>query len=713
MTVPLFMAPSCSLTSIIAPITLPTMKPRRGYWILMLAPLLLAMLAITAGQGIATTMMPGDIIDARLNNYFLEHIYQFLIGNSPSLWHLPFFAPYPYILGLSDNLFGSAPIYLLARILSQSSETAFQVWFLIGYITNYAAAYYALRKLGASRLSSVVGSLIFAFALPTAAHAPHAQLHYRFGVPLALAFYVLFLNLKPLRYLAIAAIWTVWQFYCGIYMGFFILLFLAAITVTHLWLNHHFRRVSFAGSVTELTQTLRTCSKATQSQLALVFMALIAAMVLLFYPYLQVTRIYEAKRSWDDISPMLPRPQSYFLTLVSRLWQPPNIPIYANLPMQHEHQMFPGFIALGLVVWGFLIGSFKKNGPSYVLLSGSIVTVILITLYIGSTSLWSLIYKLPLASAIRAMTRFDQVLLFPAAYLAALAMDDLRSRWPSITDKLICFALIPALIFEFSAIGMVTSPKAEWQARLQQTERSLPANIKDDAILFFAQSHGPLYADDIDGMWIGLRHGHPTLNGYSGSFMRHYSNEFGTECAELPRRVMAHMIFTGQDQNPQAYFELIRRVVPIGFSNCREEWFHDAIPITATRQLYTAEEIINISYEVINKRIEDGKPVVSVRIVNRNKHTIAALSTINRSLYLSWRFLHPSGEPATNWDPRIALTRDIPANGELIMNIGIDPTKEVKGGTLQISMVQEMVFWAHDIGVKPAEFHWTSPVQNL
>lgn len=66
------------------------MKPRRSHWLLILAPPLLAILAIAAGQGIATTMMPGDIIDARLNNYFLEHIYQFLNGNAHSLWHLPF-----------------------------------------------------------------------------------------------------------------------------------------------------------------------------------------------------------------------------------------------------------------------------------------------------------------------------------------------------------------------------------------------------------------------------------------------------------------------------------------------------------------------------------------------------------------------------------------------------------------------------------------------
>ena len=70
-------------------------------------------------------MMPGDLGDARLNNYFLENIYQFFAGRNDSLWNLGFFCPFPYVSGFSDNLFGASPIYLLARIISHSPDTAF------------------------------------------------------------------------------------------------------------------------------------------------------------------------------------------------------------------------------------------------------------------------------------------------------------------------------------------------------------------------------------------------------------------------------------------------------------------------------------------------------------------------------------------------------------------------------------------------------------
>mgnify|MGYP006303167221 CR=1 FL=1 len=60
--------------------------------------------------------MPGDFVDARLNLFFLENIYKYLLGLSQSLIHLNIFYPYPYVSAFSDNLIGSAPIYLAARL---------------------------------------------------------------------------------------------------------------------------------------------------------------------------------------------------------------------------------------------------------------------------------------------------------------------------------------------------------------------------------------------------------------------------------------------------------------------------------------------------------------------------------------------------------------------------------------------------------------------
>ena len=159
-------------------------------------------------------LIPGDFGDGRLNNYFLENIYQFLIGNSPSLIHLNFFSFFPYVGGFSDNLYGASPVYLFFRSLTGESDTAFQLWFYCSYITNYISAYWGLRLLGIKPAPAIFGALIFSFALPVSAKTLHAQLGYRFSVPLAIAYFYLFLESGNIRRCLYAIAWLVWGFYC-------------------------------------------------------------------------------------------------------------------------------------------------------------------------------------------------------------------------------------------------------------------------------------------------------------------------------------------------------------------------------------------------------------------------------------------------------------------------------------------------------------------
>ena len=93
------------------------------------------------------SLMPGDAGDPRLNNYFLENIFQFILGRVDSLWHLGFFYPFPWVVGFSDNLFGASPLYIVPRALGAKTDTAFQLWFLAAYPTNYLAAYITLKRL--------------------------------------------------------------------------------------------------------------------------------------------------------------------------------------------------------------------------------------------------------------------------------------------------------------------------------------------------------------------------------------------------------------------------------------------------------------------------------------------------------------------------------------------------------------------------------------
>ncbi len=71
------------------------------------------------------SFIPGDIGDARLNNYFLEHGYKWLTGQVESFWNAPFFYPTIRTMSLSDNHLGVLPIYALFRFLHFDRETSY------------------------------------------------------------------------------------------------------------------------------------------------------------------------------------------------------------------------------------------------------------------------------------------------------------------------------------------------------------------------------------------------------------------------------------------------------------------------------------------------------------------------------------------------------------------------------------------------------------
>lgn len=507
-------------------------------------------------------LMPGDIGDARLNNYFLENIYLFLKGASDSLWHLGFFYPFPFTGGFSDNLFGSSPIYLFFRALKIKSDTAFQYWFLVGYLFNFIASYYSFRKLGGRPLSASIGALIFTFALPTSAHAFHAQLHYRFGLPLALTFLVFFLKDKEPRNFIISLSWLVWQFYCGIYMGFFTLLMGFILFCSHLFI---YKKPNF--SLNGLLLSLREIFAKFSPVYIFLTVLLFIMLFLLFYPYIQVSNLYGVRRHWGEIKSMLPHLQSYFLSDISKLWSMPNFKFFSELPVRHEHQMFFGLTPILLALYGFFMcGNQQKKRHEFYLMTRLIPVLFLLTISIAGFSLWVFLYKLPLFSAIRAMSRIDQAMLFPLGYLAMIAVNKIETKLSGL--KFIWLAVIPLMLIEFSFIKMPTSPKSDWRARILKIEQILPRDLPKDKAVFFGLRAGPTYADEIDAMWLSLTNRVKTMNGYSGLNPPNYSIEYGVACAEIPKRVKAYMKFSGSEEHVGRYEELIQKVIPIGFVGC-------------------------------------------------------------------------------------------------------------------------------------------------
>ena len=506
--------------------------------------------------------LPGDLGDSRLNHYFLENIYLFFAGQSPSLINLSFFYPFPFILGFSDNLFGSYPFYFLARLFTSHPENAFGIWYAISYVVNYSSTYYVLRKLKLSNLASIIGAIIFTFAFPVSAQTSHVQLAYRFAIPMGILGTIQFLQNQSWLSLLTSFIWVTWQFYCSIYLGFFLGLMLGAIYAVY-GFRILFLSKSTKDSIYSFLIAWQKLGGKNQVTFLCCFLVLIFSLIALFYPYLKVSELYGAKRSLAEIAGMLPTPGSYLLMEESWLWKFLGVYVSA-IPMRHEHQIFFGAIPISLALIGLIFGNTNRNGLAYSLLAGALIFVIVLTLNFNGHSLWLYLANLPLASAIRAMTRISLVLLFAIAYLAAVAVDLIPKKLTFLK-----YALIVGMIFEFSTVRVNSSPIVEWRDHLAISIEKVPKDLPASSILFFAQDPGQSIPNqELDMMWTALTLGLPTLNGYSGNTPPGFKQDYGKDCMEISRRLRAYLVFSHSANSENDYQALIKRVVPIGFDGC-------------------------------------------------------------------------------------------------------------------------------------------------
>ena len=514
-------------------------------------------------------LMPGDFGDARFNNFILENFYIHSQGGWNRIWNPQFFYPFKYVIGFSDNHFGTAWIYSLLRTFGLQSDTSFQLWFVFGYIANYFSAIFSFRKLGLRTIGTTVGSLIFAFAIPVTANAGWAQLHYRFGIPLAIMYWAKSLEEKNLKYAVAATFWLVWQFYSGIYMGVFTLIALTAISLSSIIATKRTSRKTQALKI--IFPSLRVLLSSKKIVTYLIIEAfLLAALIFLFFPYLRVVQIYDFGRLWEDVSSMLPRAQSYLISDSSRLWYKLSYKI-TEIPMRQEHQLFVGIVPASLTIIGLFVALKHTPNASSKMFAGTILLSIMATISVSGLSLWYLFYHLPLFSSIRAVTRINLMLLFPFAYFSSIAIDGMFKKGTQLKTLFLRMAgvlCIALLLFETSETAMYTTQKVEWRARIENAESMLPDNLPRDSILFFSQNSDPYYFTELDAMWVALRNDFATFNGYSGNFPPGYNLGFGSDCNEMTNRIKAFTSFVSGTKDEILSPQLQRRAVKIGFEGC-------------------------------------------------------------------------------------------------------------------------------------------------
>ena len=511
------------------------------------------------------TAAPGDLGDPRLNSYFLEHVWLWMSGADVQLWSPSFFYPFQNILGFSDNHFGSVLFYALFRFFGFSREYAFDAWFVIGALLNFAACFWVLRRWQFNHLASAVGAFIFAASLPVLMADNTAQLNYRFAIPLA--WYLFYQGLQDQSdahrywYFGGASLFVAEQFFCSIYLGLLLIYALVAVLVVWWWEK---RATNNAPSPLAGIQSK-------SRKIGGIAMIGIAALLIgaLLAQYHWIARQYGLTRDHAQVLSMLPKWSSYFLSdrsFISGLWSS-NLGWFAQ---RQENQLFIGLGALFFFCAGVYACFSEQKMVMHRMLARvaffSIAIVCLFTIQISGYSLYALILQLPGVSAIRSVGRVVLVLLFPAAILIALAVQNWQSwlatkmgkknpLWFGLLAGVFpLMLLLPESLFARHDTTLLT----EWRQRMQKMQTLMPAQVGSDAILF-APRQGPQasWAGELDGMLIAQDLGYPTLNGYSGSLPPGMA-DLGIDAAS---RLKAYAKWSSQSDQDQWVRQQLQRVV--------------------------------------------------------------------------------------------------------------------------------------------------------
>ncbi|WP_313347873.1 hypothetical protein [Stenotrophomonas sp.] len=475
--------------------------------------------------------VPGDLGDARFNGVMLEHFHRWLTGLEPSLTSPPFFYPMPGASAFSDNHWGTAWIYSLIRQCGADRYLAFDLWYLVGFVATFVVSHVVFRRMHFSPLASALAAFAFTFAMPVISRHGHAQLTYRFLIPVGLLLWQRCIDDGRWRWFALLSVVVGSQFYMSIYLGYFLLLLLSAwwlagCGVDRLWPTQWLLRWWQGRKRSTWRELLVSL---------LVAAATMTALIVLMYPYVHYSDVYGFGRGLGEVASLTPRPQSYLLADQSLIWGGISSHVGQSVPMRHEQQLFFGLGIIGLAVLGVRYSRARMRWVALV----SLGLLVALTLTFGRYSLYLAIATLPGAESVRAVARIGLVMALPLALLVGMAVDAMPRL--QVGMRVLIGLLVVAMMAE-SALHQTTHFSfEEARARTVAARGQLPASLPAGAVLFIPASPDvPFYVSELDAMVLAQELGHPTLNGYSGNVPPGYLSEpERPPCAQAVTRLRA------------------------------------------------------------------------------------------------------------------------------------------------------------------------------
>lgn len=456
---------------------------------------------------------PGDLGDGRFNNYMLEHAHLFFIGIE-SFWNAPFMYPEPNIITYSDNLVGSAPFYAVFRVFGADRETAFQLWVIMMFSLNYICSYFYLSWQFKSKYTAVIGALVFACSMAIQSQMTHAQTFPRFPIPLAFWMTMLFMKeLKPI-YLFGAIFMVVYQFYCAIYLGFFLV-----VPVCFLILFSLYNKRELLSS---LIKKINWVGLSIGAIIANIFFLLP-----LMLPYYQRSKV-AGLNSYEQIIETLPTIRSFFYSQSGSLLWSSLTEVGSDYPAFWDHQIFAGGMAtISIFIFTIIMmmNIIKKgeskiadiNSSHLILFLGMIITFLFFIRYQGF-SFYQILYKAPGFGSLRSLTRIINLELIFFAIATTFVFKIVFDKYKKATIPLfLCFTLIFIADNYFKEGASYRTEKGLAQERINLLINKMKNIPKGSIVSYEPQFEGNSVAYQIDAMLAGQSLGLKMINGYSAT----------------------------------------------------------------------------------------------------------------------------------------------------------------------------------------------------
>ncbi|HSK08943.1 MAG TPA: hypothetical protein VK911_05160 [Vicinamibacterales bacterium] len=465
----------------------------------------LAALAVLATWPLAahlTTALPSDLADPLLNTFTLAWGADRLRDGLRGFWDASYFYPTRDALALSEHLLGIAVFTAPVQWLTGNPVLAYNLAFLASYVLAGLGMYLLARSLWPSRPAAWIAALAFAFAPHRVMHVSHLQMLMSGWTPLALWGLHRYAATSSRRALAIFAAASALQaLSCG-YLMYYLLLPVGLALALELA-----RRLVHRAPIGRLVAGLAVATG-----------AVVFVLVPVAQAYLRIRSTFGFRRSIGEMT--------RFSATVADYWHIPGLPLWSGrLPAGAlEHMLFPGLAVVALAVLGLMAGAWgvlRKQADTgrWTTATYTLVVVLAVWLSFGPSVpgpyRWLASY-LPGFDGLRVPARFIVIVALGLAVLAGGGVAWMTARLRPALGAVLAAGLGLAIVAEGYGGPM---PLAAFDAG-QHDRRNLNAWLRAAPAggLLELPVAGPGFEPfTLTYQYNTLLHGHPIVNGYSGS----------------------------------------------------------------------------------------------------------------------------------------------------------------------------------------------------